>query len=66
VRPWSENAALFGDDIAFERLLVTFDPGHEAVAGPLRSHLWSFGPDGKVIAVRRMLDAATNIAAAGS
>ena len=29
----SENAALFGDDIAFERLLVTFDPGKEAVAG---------------------------------
>src|ERR1035438_578969 len=29
----SENAALFGDDIAFERFLVTFDPGDEAVAG---------------------------------
>jgi len=29
----SENAALFGDDIAFERFLVTFDPGDETVAG---------------------------------
>ncbi len=29
----SENAALFGDDIAFERFLVTFDPGDVAVAG---------------------------------
>ncbi|MGO9754290.1 MAG: hypothetical protein ACLP8S_33120 [Solirubrobacteraceae bacterium] len=31
----SENAAsaLFGDDIAFERFLVTFDPGDGAVAG---------------------------------
>jgi DNA-binding NarL/FixJ family response regulator len=28
----SENAALFGDDIAFERFLVTFDPGDQAVA----------------------------------
>ena len=29
----SENAALFGDDIAFEHFLVTFDPGDESVAG---------------------------------
>jgi hypothetical protein len=29
----SENAALFGDDIAFERFLATFDIGDEAVAG---------------------------------
>jgi HD-GYP domain-containing protein (c-di-GMP phosphodiesterase class II)/DNA-binding CsgD family transcriptional regulator len=29
----SENAALFGDDIAFERFLATFDPGDGAVAG---------------------------------
>ena len=29
----SENAALFGDDIAFERFLVTFDPGDETVVG---------------------------------
>jgi HD-GYP domain-containing protein (c-di-GMP phosphodiesterase class II) len=29
----SENAALFGDDIAFERFLVTFDPGDQAVMG---------------------------------
>src|ERR1035438_2125318 len=29
----SANAALFGDDIAFERFLVTFDPGDQAVAG---------------------------------
>ena len=29
----SENAALFGDDIAFERFLATFDPGDRAVAG---------------------------------
>jgi hypothetical protein len=29
----SENAALFGDDIAFERFLVRFDLGDEAVAG---------------------------------
>jgi HD-GYP domain-containing protein (c-di-GMP phosphodiesterase class II) len=29
----SENAALFGDDIAFERFLATFDPGDPAVAG---------------------------------
>jgi len=28
-------------------------------------HLWTFGPDGKVIALRRMLDTAANIAAAG-
>src|SRR5262245_18812120 len=28
----SENAALFGDDIAFERFLATFDPGDPAVA----------------------------------
>src|SRR5581483_7093526 len=27
----SENAALFGDDIAFERFLVTFDPGDPVV-----------------------------------
>jgi ketosteroid isomerase-like protein len=27
-------------------------------------HLWTFGPDGKVIALRRMLDTAANIAAA--
>jgi HD-GYP domain-containing protein (c-di-GMP phosphodiesterase class II) len=29
----SENAAMFGDDIAFERFLVTFDPGDDAIAG---------------------------------
>ncbi|MEA2218054.1 MAG: hypothetical protein QOJ35_680 [Solirubrobacteraceae bacterium] len=29
----SENAALVGDDIAFERFLATFDPGDGAVAG---------------------------------
>jgi HD-GYP domain-containing protein (c-di-GMP phosphodiesterase class II) len=29
----SENAALFGDDIAFERFLVTFDPAGGEVAG---------------------------------
>jgi HD-GYP domain-containing protein (c-di-GMP phosphodiesterase class II) len=29
----SENAALFGDDIAFERFLATFDPSDPAVAG---------------------------------
>jgi len=28
-------------------------------------HLWTFGQDGKVIALRRMLDTAANIAAAG-
>jgi HD-GYP domain-containing protein (c-di-GMP phosphodiesterase class II)/DNA-binding CsgD family transcriptional regulator len=28
----SENAALFGDDIAFERFIATFDPGDAAVA----------------------------------
>jgi len=28
-------------------------------------HLWTFGPDGKVTALRRMLDTAANIAAAG-
>ena len=28
-------------------------------------HLWTFGADGKVIALRRMLDTAANIAAAG-
>lgn len=33
----SENAALFGDDIAFERFLVTFDPGDEALAGAQRT-----------------------------
>ncbi len=27
-------------------------------------HLWTFGPDGKVITLRRMLDTAANIAAA--
>jgi HD-GYP domain-containing protein (c-di-GMP phosphodiesterase class II) len=29
----SENAALFGDDIAFERFLVTFDPADGSVMG---------------------------------
>ncbi len=29
-------------------------------------HLWTFGQDGKVIALRRMLDTAANIAAAGA
>jgi ketosteroid isomerase-like protein len=28
-------------------------------------HMWTFGPDGNVIALRRMLDTAANIAAAG-
>ena len=28
-------------------------------------HLWTFGQDGKVIALRRVLDTAANIAAAG-
>src|SRR2546425_165179 len=36
----SENAALFGDDIAFERFLVTFDPGDGEVAG---AQLAAFG-----------------------
>src|SRR3954468_5412563 len=38
----SENAALFGDDIAFERFLATFDPGDPAVAG---AQLASFAAD---------------------
>ena len=29
-------------------------------------HMWTFGQDGKVIALRRMLDTAANIGAAGA
>jgi HD-GYP domain-containing protein (c-di-GMP phosphodiesterase class II)/DNA-binding CsgD family transcriptional regulator len=36
----SENAALFGDDIAFERFLVTFDPSDPGLA---RAQLTAFG-----------------------
>jgi hypothetical protein len=32
----SENTALFGDDVAFERFLVTFDPGDETVGRAAR------------------------------
>jgi hypothetical protein len=39
----SENAALFGDDIAFERFLATFDPSDQAVGGSTAGRLRSGG-----------------------
>lgn len=54
----SENAALFGDDIAFERFLVTFDPGDEAVTGAqLAAFEAAVGP----VAVRRFAEVAPTI-----
>src|SRR3954464_16015412 len=51
----SENAALVGDDIAFERFLATFDPGDPAVAG---AQLAAFGADVGADALQRFLAAA--------
>ena len=54
----SENAALFGDDIAFERFLVTFDPGDEAVMGAqLAAFEAAVGP----AAVRRFAEVAPTV-----
>jgi HD-GYP domain-containing protein (c-di-GMP phosphodiesterase class II) len=51
----SENAALFGDDIAFERFLVTFDPADQAVMGAqLAAFEAAVGP----AAVRRFAEVA--------
>jgi hypothetical protein len=54
----SENAARFGDDIAFERFLVTFDPGVEAVAG---AQLAAFGHAVGASAVERFLEVAPTV-----
>ncbi len=51
----SENAELFGDDIAFERFLVTFDPGDEAVAG---AQLAAFGALVGAPAIERFMEVA--------
>src|SRR4051794_553611 len=48
----SENAALFGDDIAFERFLATFDPADPAVAG---AQLAAFEAAAGAPAVQRFL-----------
>jgi HD-GYP domain-containing protein (c-di-GMP phosphodiesterase class II) len=54
----SENAALFGDDIAFERFLATFDLGDAAVAGAqLAAFEAAVGP----VAMRRFLEVAPTI-----
>jgi len=54
----SENAALFGDDIAFERFLVTFDPGDEAVMGAqLAAFEAAVGP----AAMRRFAEVAATV-----
>jgi HD-GYP domain-containing protein (c-di-GMP phosphodiesterase class II) len=54
----TENAALFGDDIAFERFLVTFDPADEAVMGAQLAALEAaVGP----AAVRRFAEVATTV-----
>src|SRR5262249_57267430 len=51
----SENAALFGDDIAFERFLATFDPADQEVAG---AQLAAFGAATGETAVATFLQAA--------
>ena len=54
----SENGALFGDDIAFERFLVTFDPGDEGVMGAQLAALEAaVGP----AAVRRFAEVAPTV-----
>jgi HD-GYP domain-containing protein (c-di-GMP phosphodiesterase class II) len=54
----SENAALFGDHIAFERFLATFDLGDAAVAGAqLAAFEAAVGP----VAMRRFLEVAPTI-----
>ena len=54
----SENAALFGDDIAFERFLVTFDPSDPAVMGAQLAALEdAVGP----AAVARFADVAPSV-----
>jgi hypothetical protein len=54
----SEDAALFGDDIAFERFLVTFDPGDEAVMG---AQLAAFEAAAGPAAVRRFAEVAPTV-----
>ncbi|HUO72166.1 MAG TPA: HD domain-containing phosphohydrolase [Solirubrobacteraceae bacterium] len=54
----SENAALFGDDIAFERFLVTFDPSDEAVAG---AQLAAFEAVVGAAAMRRFVEVAPSV-----
>jgi uncharacterized protein len=45
------------------RLTADLPNGHRI--DEVAIHLWTFGADGKVIALRRVLDTAANIAAAG-
>src|SRR5262249_14447606 len=54
----SENAALMGDDIAFERFFATFDPGDPAVAG---AQLAAFGAQIGEPALQRFLAAAPDV-----
>jgi HD-GYP domain-containing protein (c-di-GMP phosphodiesterase class II) len=54
----SENAVLFGDDIAFERFLVTFDPGDPVVMG---AQLAAFEATAGPAAVRRFADVAPTV-----
>jgi HD-GYP domain-containing protein (c-di-GMP phosphodiesterase class II) len=54
----SENAALFGDDIAFERFLATFDPGDPAVAG---AQLAAFEADAGTAAMQTFLRVAPTV-----
>jgi ketosteroid isomerase-like protein len=46
------------------RLVATLPNGNRIDEAVM--HVWTFGDDGRVIALRRMLDTAANIAAAGS
>ena len=46
------------------RMIATLPGG--ARLDDMMIHLWTFGADGRVIALRRMLDTAAHIAAAGS
>jgi hypothetical protein len=54
----SENAALFGDDIAFERFLVTFDPVDPVIMG---AQLAAFEAAVGSAAVRRFADVAPTV-----
>src|SRR5215510_1566642 len=54
----SENAALFGDDIAFERFFSTFDPGDGALA---QAQLESFGAAVGARAVETFLEVAPTV-----
>jgi HD-GYP domain-containing protein (c-di-GMP phosphodiesterase class II) len=54
----SENAALFGSDIAFERFLVTFDPSDPAIA---RAQLAEFGAAVGPAGVKRFAEVAPTV-----